>query len=331
MIATTKACPICQKRLPVDEKLLSVDAKSDWEKLHAKCDSCEIGISNSKDPKNSRFIWKTIEKNMISQNKNDLDRLTEIIDHSMNEGNRPRKKIGMKHENSEDALSWNVFSYLEKHDLLNEAYKYFTGLQADITGCQVYYWGYNDKETAFIGRYKDVLKKAGEPKWGGGYTEPDILLYVPKSGLINIEVKYTSSNDDKLKEKNNNERNKRAQQMLDLGKSFVKKDQVVDWTWYELLRMWVPGCLLAKKMNVKFYLINLLPQEMLINEKGAVSNDMHQCIQQSSKYRFAQMTWEAFAYEISTWDNKLEVSFWNYLNRKLKKDFRFIGESHDRV
>ena len=240
----------------------------------------------------------------------------------MNKLNREKKSYGMRSANSEDALTWSIFSALEEYDLLNKTYNYFSNVNTQDK-CQIYYWGHNDKypESELISIYVSMLNKAGEPEYRGGYSEPDILLFNPSHGLINIEIKYRSPNDDKLKKHNDisyKKRCKRAQTMIDIGNSFVSKTNAGDWKWYELLRMWIPGCCVVEKMNLKsFMLINLLPTDMLEKEQGCVEEDMKNCTKQDNSFRFRQVTWEDFAKEIHSWQAISDNAFWKYFKRKL--------------
>lgn len=295
MLKSTSICLLCGDKTKYDDKLLG--KKPSKYGYHAYCPNCCASFSNARNPEKRVIVWDNIEKNLYNSYEDKINRLKQIINHSMNEGNRVKKEPSMRSENSEDALTWSIFSALEEHDLLNDVFCYFTNTNVPVTDTCIYYWGYNDKypKDKMIKEYISVLNKAGEPEWRGGYSEPDILLFSPLHGIVNIEVKYKSPNDDKLRDKGNLSRIKRAQQMIDIGKKYVQKQSAVDWTWYELLRMWVPGCVVAERMNLKsFTLINLLPQTMLKKEKDRVTTDMQGCIKQSNAFKFKQVVWEDF-------------------------------------
>lgn len=317
MTNPTSICPKCGGNTECQPDLIGKDPRSVG--YHAYCKQCQVHISNATDPKDRVMVWENLGSNIYP---NDISRLKKIIPESMNTANRKRRNPSMCSENSEDALTWSIFNYLEEKDLISRAYNYFTG--EEVQGnCEIYYWGYNDKypESKLITEYYKTLKDAGEPKWQGGYSEPDILLFNPSHGLINIEVKYRSPNDGKLGNRNDKGyegRRKRAQKMLDIGSSFVMKQNASDWIWYELLRMWVPGCVVADTMKLKaFTLINLLPNAMLEKGKGKVGSDMNECIKQNNSFKFIQVTWEEFAQEIDSWNAISDEGFWDYRKRKI--------------
>lgn len=318
----TTVCPNQKCGKPISPNKNLIGKNPTKHGYHAHCEKCKLSVSNATDPKNRVIIWDDEASNIYPNDPANIKRMKKIVANCMNTGNRKKKPIGMRSENSEDALTWSVFNMLEKHKALDTAYSLLSGTPID-SGTEIYYWGYNDphSDSPMIKTYKKVLKTAGEPDWRGGYSEPDILLYNPKHGLINIEVKYKSPNDDKLKDKSNQNRNARAQQMLDTGKAYVQKHDVKDWVWYELLRMWVPGCLVAEKMGLKkFTLVNLLPQKMKDSKNGkAVVADMKECLK-DDQHKFKQETWENFlaqdfVMEIRREDQKFD----EYLRSRLPK------------
>jgi hypothetical protein len=66
-----------------------------------------------------------------------------------------------------------------------------------------------------------------------------------------------------------------------------------------------------------FTLINLLPKELLDEEKGKVSKDMSECLQLDNTHRFKQITWEDFLSEIGKWNVITDTNFWKYLANKI--------------
>jgi hypothetical protein len=315
----TSKCPMCGGKTACKQDLLGKHPKQYG--FHAHCPQCHASFSNAKDPKKRVVVWDMVESNTYPQDKNTIARLRTIIAQSMNKTNRKKKEPDMCNENSEDALTWSVFNTLEKSFLLERVFASLSVAsdQPAQGDTRIYYWGYNDKypDDKVIQEYVGVLNLAGEPTWPGGYSEPDILLFSPKHGLINIEVKYMSPNDDKLREHSNQKRNDRAQKMLDIGKKYVKTTQVKDWIWYELLRMWVPGCLVAEHMNMQsFTLVNLLPKSLLEKEKGQVFTDMKKCIKQNEHFQFKQVAWEDFMQTVQDYQVINDQAFWGYIQRK---------------
>lgn len=297
------------------EELLGKIAYS-YDQYHAYCPACKAYFSNSTIPEHRATIWEQLEQNVWPNDKTTMDRLkNRILPNAMNVANRKKKFFSMCNDNSEDALTWTVFNSLESYNLFSKIYNFLSSSTV-ADNCQIFYWGYNDKypNSEMIDKYEEILQLAGEPIWKGGYSEPDILLFNPSHGLINIEVKYKSPNNDKLKERNP-ERHRRAEKMIELGSQYLLQADVTKWKWWELLRMWVPGCLLAERMNLRsFTLINLVPQILL--EKESVTVDMQNCVRLDASHHFMQISWDEFVQRISKMDAITDTYFWQYIKRK---------------
>jgi hypothetical protein len=104
------------------------------------------------------------------------------------------KQFGL--ENSEDALTWNVFRSLQEAGRLGDVARFITGLDHAEEPC-LYLWGLclaNDALepwpllVAARRRFESRLP-VDRPK-----TEPDIALHLPGRYLILIEAKFTSPN-----------------------------------------------------------------------------------------------------------------------------------------
>ncbi len=99
-------------------------------------------------------------------------------------------------ENSEDALTWNVFRTLQECGLLHVVAKWITGLDIQQEP-HLYLWGLSISDETFKPwdlliaareRFESNLPVQRPP------TEPDIALYLPGYYLILIEAKFTSYN-----------------------------------------------------------------------------------------------------------------------------------------
>lgn len=99
-------------------------------------------------------------------------------------------------ENSEDALSWNVFGELHRRGLIHLAYNYFTGENIEAARVRLFLWGLHidfvgDKAEPWVclKEVRDELEKGVN----SFLTEPDIMLLGPDR-LVVIEAKLTSGN-----------------------------------------------------------------------------------------------------------------------------------------
>lgn len=104
------------------------------------------------------------------------------------------KRLGM--ENSEDAVTWNVFRSLQKADCLHHVANLICGSNSTDEP-QLYLWGLSLTGDTFD--LWDLLVDARKRFEGNlpvkrPLTEPDIALYLPGEYLILIEAKFTSPN-----------------------------------------------------------------------------------------------------------------------------------------
>ena len=94
------------------------------------------------------------------------------------------------YENSEDAVSWNVFRSLQEAGQLGLAMKAFAGIEAEDADLML--WGRRidlDATAAVpeLQRAPDMLEATRRQP-----TEPDVVLRVPGWGWIFIEAKFSS-------------------------------------------------------------------------------------------------------------------------------------------
>ena len=99
-------------------------------------------------------------------------------------------------ENSEDALTWNVFRSLQRANLLKHVGELVTGIRTDAEP-DLYLWGLKLTDDAVAPW--DLLVAARERFESNlpvdrPLTEPDIALHLPGRYLVLIEAKFTSPN-----------------------------------------------------------------------------------------------------------------------------------------
>lgn len=101
-----------------------------------------------------------------------------------------------EYENSEDALTWNVFRSLQRRGRLYEVARLITGRELDDEP-RLYLWGLSLSDDSFAPwplliqareRFESRLPVVRP------LTEPDIALHLPGRYLILIEAKFTSPN-----------------------------------------------------------------------------------------------------------------------------------------
>ena len=191
-------------------------------------------------------------------------------------------------DNSEDAVTWNVFRYLEKQKLLEGFLSRLTGVPVD--DCDVIYWSYCQSQ-AKRGCWSPLQQVREEfelnPSKG---SEPDLIVKA-NNALFLIETKLNASNntvptskDPAVKVKYENGCQGWYNQVF---KSPFDQIAVIDRK-YELLRFWLLGSKMADRLHTSFYLVNLVPQE----KETTIESVFKKHIKETSERKFLRATWE---------------------------------------
>ena len=127
----------------------------------------------------STFIYQDLKDNLVCED--DIELLNNILG--------TKRESRLKNENSEDAVSWNVFRYLEKKNLLLQWLNKITN--ETHKEVEIMYWSYCNKKNGTYPLLKSAREKFGEIENQG--SEPDIIIKTDKT-LFFIEAKLFSSN-----------------------------------------------------------------------------------------------------------------------------------------
>lgn len=191
-------------------------------------------------------------------------------------------------DNSEDAVTWNVFRYLEKRNLLAGFLSNLVG--GNVGCCEVIYWSYC--QTQPNKHCWDPLQQVREefelnPAKG---SEPDLIIKTKKA-LFFIEAKLNASNnttpsstDPAVKRKYETGGQGWYNQVF---QSPFEQIAVADRK-YELLRFWLLGSKIADRLHAKFYLVNLVPQE----KETTIEPMFKKHIKENTERLFLRTTWE---------------------------------------
>jgi len=198
---------------------------------------------------------------------------------------RSKRESRFAHNNSEDAVTWNVFRFLEKNGLVEGFLSSVAGTSAKSP--EVVYWSYSQKEGASWSELNEARKEFGEKTEQG--SEPDIAIKTDGS-LFFVEAKLTSKNNTVPKRRGNSWKYETGGDgwFSRVFSSDFRAVAVVEKK-YELLRLWLLGTWMAKQQNLDFYLINLVPSKREANIEAAFKKH----IKEDSRRRFLRVTWEA--------------------------------------
>lgn len=213
------------------------------------------------------------------------------------------------HENSEDALTWNVFSRLARGGMLAALLSTFTTLSLKDEP-ELYLWGLkicldgSSKPTVF----KD-LKSARdffEEDIRKFKTEPDIMLYVPGQLLVLVEAKFTSGNTNALKSATDNVAGEKPKSRKGILERYELPPHLRDTLhaqlssgrfYSQLYRNLVFAIYMADKLGVKWSFVNLVSKRQFDRQKNKVefqdpTQFIRELLPEKSSGQFLFYNWE---------------------------------------
>jgi hypothetical protein len=195
-----------------------------------------------------------------------------------------KRESRMARDNSEDALSWNVFRYLETAGLLGGLLSRLT--QHEESPTELVYWSYSQLSCGAWPVLNRARKEFGEHL--ARSSEPDLLAVSP-SALFFIEAKLTAGNETTPSDPNNRKK------YLTGGDRWFEQVFATDYETvairarkYELFRFWLLGSWLAEQIGRAFYLVNLVPAEREVD----IEQRFRPHIRTAPERQFKRLSWE---------------------------------------
>ena len=127
-----------------------------------------------------------------------------------------KRESRIARENSEDAVSFNVFRYLQRNDLLNSFLSNIC--KENITNSELILWSYSEKEKGAYSLLNAARTEFGEVINRG--SEPDIIIQTDKT-LFFIEAKVLAFNETKPSDPTN------TKKYLTGGNNWFVGDQII--------------------------------------------------------------------------------------------------------
>ncbi len=215
--------------------------------------------------------YGSVRENLLWQSDVDLGLLEEV--------KKAKRECRMARDNSEDALTWNVFRYLDNSHQLTDLLSHIA--QDRYRTSELIYWSYSAKAGGAWPELNSARRAFGENPERG--SEPDLIAITDKA-LFFIEIKFTAPND--LSSRHT------GQHYLDGGNGWYKQVFRSDFDTLavqaELLRFWLLGSWLAKEMKRVFYLINIVLSE---REQDIEAQFLPHAITDDQRH-FMRHTWE---------------------------------------
>jgi hypothetical protein len=305
-------CPVCGETLS-DEFALTDGGRpptaDSYSACLRQCIHCGIGFSNSRtapvciynDPLDN--IPEPVREGVIK-----------TLGLALNVRNRNNKRSKFGFETSEDAVTWTVFTYLHSvrrltafQNLVNPGSILLTPQKPTLL-----VWGAPFPLDHVPGQrlrkqVTEILEQLGENP--NSLSEPDIVLDFGSVGLVVIEVKYRSPNENKASGYPG------WPTYIPKSGAFIDHDGARRSGHYELVRNWRLAWELAE--DRPFTLINLGPEKLFEGEEGERLTAFESSLRQTPERRFLRMTWNdllALSGEIPEW-------FRQYVSKKRLVDF----------
>ncbi len=238
------------------------------ERFH--CSEHKIYISPS------TFEYDLEIDNLLWKNETDLTLLEAV--------KTVKRESRISRDNSEDAISWNVFRYLEDTNQVAKLLSLVTQTEQHLI--ELVYWSYSQKANGAWSELNKARKEFGENLQRS--SEPD-LIALTDTALFFIEAKVTATNNTSPSGSNNRTNylaggNKWHTHVFvsDFDTVAIKAKK------YELFRFWLLGSWLANEMKLDFYLLNVVLTEREVDIEKQISPH----IQTETNRQFKRVTWE---------------------------------------
>jgi hypothetical protein len=213
-----------------------------------KCPKHNIYISPS------TFEYETEFDNLLWTDNSDIDRFKKIKE--------VKRESRIARENSEDAVTWNIFRFLERNNLLSS---FLTSLtKQEYVTTELILWSYSPKQNDAFRLLNRARSEFGELTNRG--SEPDIIVLTDKA-LFFIEAKVLAGNDTsgtgETLERHLTEPKKYISGGNNWYSSIFSSEYkiVINDQKYELMRFWLLGTWMAAQLEMPFFLINLVMEE----------------------------------------------------------------------
>jgi len=240
------------------------------KETHYKCPIHNIYISPS------TFEYEKEQDNLLWTDSPDQKLYDEI--------KQVKRESRIARDNSEDALTWNVFRFLDKQKLLPDFLSQIS--KKNIKKAELILWSYSPVEKSSWTLLDKARLEFGETIARG--SEPDIIILTDKV-LYFIEAKLTAKNETKPSNPQNKKKYETGGNRI--FKNIFKSDYNTiseKEKRYELMRFWLLGSWIAKQLELDFEFYSLVMQTREQN----IETEFGKHIIEANNRKFCRITWE---------------------------------------
>jgi hypothetical protein len=192
------------------------------------------------------YMYDEPSRNLLWTDADDQERLKAIL--------RGKRESRMGHEHSEDAVTWNVFRFFERHGCLSGAVRRICSCPT-VEPLTIFWTTHGDRLWEPYRLCSDQI-----PEKAAARSESDLILLWERKLLVVIEAKFRSPNRSDPAKRDDELRKSRP--YIEHASRYLDREaaeKAVRDGWYELLRNWVLGTALKDLLGCEvFVLVNLL-------------------------------------------------------------------------
>jgi len=230
----------------------------------------------------STFEYLRAEDNLLDASSPETGLLARIMG--------SKRESRMARDRSEDALTWNVFRYMDGKEILKAYFGEVFKDDSDII--EQVYWSYAIKAGIAWPELIRAREEFGESTALG--SEPDLIIETVNA-IYFIEAKYTSSNKTSGSRDDLAKRIANPKSYVNGGNGHFSKvfkssyTKIVEDQKYELMRFWLLGSWIAQQKKKRFMLINIVRE----NTEVDIEHSFGIHINASELRNIRRITWES--------------------------------------
>lgn len=204
-----------------------------------------------------------------------------------------KRECRLDHNSSEDAVTWNVFRYLERTDQVAEIMSQTLG--RPVVNPKLVYWSYSPPHNGVWPELARARATFGELPQRS--SEPDLMISA-EDAFYWIEAKLSANNGTSSKSED------AKRKYATLGDGWFDRvfkcqyDEIArNRNYYELMRLWLLGTWIAEHMAPRkhFVLLNLVCE----GEEEDIADCMADLLRLGPTRHFQRITWEHIAEQIA--------------------------------
>lgn len=309
-------CPRCHATIVDSDPNCDSAHATDYTSCRRKCERCGLGFSNARKLEAITVIYREPFASVPQDICNGMD---DVIASSLNVISRTKKRSRLASSNSEDHATWVVFRYLQLAGQLRAALGRagVSFARNAVEEPNVLFWGCpvpaaNTRGQVLREKLESISEGLGE--MARRRSEPDVILEFGGAGVVFVEVKLRSKNDDTSADYPN------WSKYVSSTDAFSSASELRQSRHYELARNWRLAWSLAGDGAMS--LVNLGPADLFTEPENRRRLDQFtSALNQTERRDFIETTWTELLGQLEDYPKWLL----DYLDERRILATRFTG------